>query len=178
LIVSVGRDFKSVNTINEENIVLSNPGVNKLEVSSYASNRYYGRNNFFHFEPFANFDEDTVFVNNVRIRIVKSATDSFNVTLVKICNGRNRRFADTLANKIVYNISQVDSMLLLDKGIAITKEDKFRNQQVIVTIAVPVGNVININKKLGWRNWEHFNGPWNSAEWDWDASWDEDEVDG
>ncbi len=178
LIVSVGRDFKSVNTINEENIALSNPGVNRLGVSSYASNRYYGRNNFFHFEPFANFDEDTVFVNNVRIRIVKSANDSFNVTLVKICNGRNRRFADTLANKIVYKISQVDSMLLLDKGIAITKEDKFRNQQVFVTIAVPVGKVININKKLGWRNWEHFNGPWRSDEWDWDASWDEDEVDG
>jgi hypothetical protein len=69
-------------------------------------------------------------------------------------------------------------MLLLDKGIAITKEDKFRNQQVIVTIAVPVGKIININKRLGWRNWEHFNGPWRSAEWDWDASWDEDEVDG
>jgi phage shock protein PspC (stress-responsive transcriptional regulator) len=178
LIVSVGRDFKSVNTINEENIALSNPGVNKMEISSFASNRYYGRNNFLHLEPFANFDEDTAFVNNVKIRIVKSATDSFNVTLVKICNGRNRRFADTLANKIVYNISQVDSMLLLDKGIAITKEDKFRNQQVIVTIAVPVGKIINVNRKLGWRNWEHFNGPWRSAEWDWDASWDEDEVNG
>src|SRR6185295_19921209 len=55
LIFSVGRDFKSTNTINEENITLSNPGVKKLEVSTYASTRFYGRNNFFHIEPFANF---------------------------------------------------------------------------------------------------------------------------
>jgi predicted dinucleotide-binding enzyme len=49
---------------------------------------------------------------------------------------------------MVYNINQVDSVLMIDKGITITRQDKFRNQQVIVTVAVPVGKVININKRF------------------------------
>ncbi|MEO6453342.1 MAG: PspC domain-containing protein [Ginsengibacter sp.] len=179
LIFSVGRDFKSTNTINEQNIALSNPGVQKLEVSTYASSRFYDRNNFFHIEPFANFlDEDTVYINNIQLRIIKSANDNFNVTLVKMCNGRTRRFADTLANKMVYNINQVDSVLLIDKGITITRQDKFRNQQVIITISVPVGKIININKRFRNTRWEHFNGPWNSDNWDWDSDWDRDEIKG
>ncbi|MEP6595420.1 MAG: PspC domain-containing protein [Ginsengibacter sp.] len=179
LIFSVGRDFKSTNTINEQTIPLDNPGVKKLEVSTYGSNRFYSRSNFFHIEPFANFfDEDTVHIDNVQIRIIKSVNDSFNVTLVKMCNGRNRRFADTLANKIVYSIRQVDSILYIDKGIPITRQDKFRNQQVIVTIAVPVGKIININKRFRDTHWEHFSGPWNDGNWNWDSDWDKDEVRG
>ena len=79
---------------------------------------------------------------------------------------------------MVYNINQVDSVLYIDKGITITKQDKFRNQQVIVTIAVPVGKIININRRLQNMRWEHFNGPWNNGDWDWDSDWDRDEVRG
>ena len=149
LIISVGRDFRSTNTINEQKIALTNPAVQKMEVSTYASGRFYNRSNFFHMEPFANFfDEDSVHIDNVEIRVIKSSNDSFNVTLVKMCNGRNRRYADTLANKMAYNISQVDSVLYIDRGITITRQDKFRNQQVIVTVAVPIGKIINISTRL------------------------------
>ncbi len=178
LIVSVGRDFRSANTINEQDVAVSNSGIKKLEVSSFPSNRFYGTNNFLHFEPFANFDEDTVYINNVQIRIIKSLNDSFKVTLIKMCNGRTRKFADTLADKINYNINQVDSMLYIDKGITITRQDKFRNQQVIVTIAVPVGKIININRRFKDTRWEHFNGPWNNGNWDWDQDWNRDEIKG
>ena len=179
LIFSLGSDFKSTNTINEQNIPLTNPGVKKLEVSTYAANKFYSRNNFFHMEPFANFfDEDSVHIDNVQIRIIKSINDSFGVTLVKMVNGRNRRFADTLADKMVFNIIQVDSVLYIDKGITITRQDKFRNQKVIVTIAVPVGKIININKRFRDMRWEHFNGPWNDDNWDWNSDWDRDEVRG
>jgi hypothetical protein len=181
LIISVGKDFRSTSTVKEETISLPNPGVRKLQVAFSNSNRlFYGRNNFLHIEPFGFVDEDTVVINNVRLRITKSANDSFNVTLVKLCNGGSRRFADTLANKIAYNIQQVDSILLIDKGIAITKQDKFRNQQVIVTVAVPVGKVINISKRISYTRWEHFNGPWHDGDWEWgwDSDWDREEVGG
>jgi phage shock protein PspC (stress-responsive transcriptional regulator) len=176
LIYSVGQDFKAGNTINEENIALTNPGVKKLEVSASGRTRYYGEHGWLRFEPFANFDEDTSYVNNVRIRIVKSSTDSFSVTMVKMCNGRTRKFADTLATKINYSVQQADSTLYIDKGIAITPQDKFRNQHVVVTIAVPVGKMININKTLGWTHWEEFNGPWSHRNWDYD--WDKDDEAG
>jgi hypothetical protein len=75
--------------------------------------------------------------------------------------GSTRRNADTLASKISYNVEQRDSVLVTDKGIAITKKDKFRNQQVILTIYVPVGKIININRNVGWSDWVRFGGPWN-----------------
>jgi phage shock protein PspC (stress-responsive transcriptional regulator) len=176
LIYSVGQDFKAGNTINEENIALSNPGVKKLEITASGKTRYYGEHGWLHFAPFANFDEDTSYVNNIRIRIEKSSNDSFAVTIVKMCNGRTRKFADTLAAKINYSVQQVDSILYLDKGIAVTPEDKFRNQHVVITIAVPVGKMINVNKTLAWNHWEEFDGPWHNRNWD--NSWDRDEVGG
>ncbi len=48
---------------------------------------------------------------------------------------------------------------------------------MVVTIAVPVGKVINLSKKIEWRNWEHFNGPWNNDNYDWENS-DKDEIQG
>ncbi len=167
LIASVSKDFKSMNTINEEKISLVNPSASIMQVS-YNSN---GRYNRFRMEPFASFTEDTAYVDNVSLRIIKSANDSFQVTLTKFCNGRTRHYADTLAALMNYNVSQKDSTLLIDRGVPITEEDKFRNQHVVITIAVPVGKSIQINKRVGWGNWERFQFPWteNGDDYDWET---------
>jgi hypothetical protein len=54
-----------------------------------------------------------------------------------------------LASLINFDLQQKDSTLFLDKGIAINKTDKFRNQHVIMTLAVPVGKRFKITNK-GW----------------------------
>ena len=54
-----------------------------------------------------------------------------------------------LAEKINFSVLQQDSTLMLDRGIAITQKDKFRNQHVIMTIAVPVGKRFKITNN-GW----------------------------
>jgi len=167
LIASVSKDFKSINNVNEEKITLANPAASLMEVS-YNSN---GRYNRFRFEPFASISEDTAFVDNVSLRLIKSPNDSFQVTVTKFVNGRTRHYADTLAALMNYNVSQKDSTLLLDRGIPITEQDKFRNQHVVVTIAVPVGKSIQINKRVGWGNWERFQFPWteNGDDYDWET---------
>jgi phage shock protein PspC (stress-responsive transcriptional regulator) len=161
LVVSVGRDFKSMNNIIEQDINLSNPAIAKLQITNNSPLKKYYRNNWLKFEPFQNLDDDTVFVENVSIKIIKSTNDSFRVTMIKMANGENRRAADTLARLIQFNVAQNDSMLLLDKGIPITKDDKFRNQRVIITVYVPVGKQIRIDRNVGWNNNIHFSGPWN-----------------
>jgi phage shock protein PspC (stress-responsive transcriptional regulator) len=161
LLVSVGRDFKSMNNIIEQDITLSHPGIAKLQITNNSPLKKYYRNNWLKFEPFQNLDDDTVFVENVAIKIIKSTNDSFRVTMIKMANGENRRAADTLARLIQFNVAQNDSMLLLDKGIPITKDDKFRNQRVIITVYVPVGKQIRIDRNVGWNNNIHFSGPWN-----------------
>ncbi len=44
-------------------------------------------------------------------------------------NGRTGRYADTLAALINFNAVQRDSLLVIDKGIPVTRKDKFRNQR-------------------------------------------------
>ena len=163
LIGSLGKDFKSINSAPAEQVALSNPGVSHMEVVG-TGNRFRS----FRIQPFAAFDEDTVYVNNVNIRIIKSTTDSFQVSITKFCNGSSRHYADTLAAAMHYNIEQKDSTLFIDKGIGFTEHDKFRNQHVVVTIAVPVGKSIRIDNNVGWGNWEHFQFPWSNSDDDYD----------
>jgi phage shock protein PspC (stress-responsive transcriptional regulator) len=167
LIAFVSRDFKSGNTLREEEVALNNPGVNKLEITSLRSDQKYYRNRWFRIEPFESLEEDTVLVRNVRVNIVRSKNDSFRVTMLKMANGNTRRYADTLASMIQFNVVQQDSILLLDRGIPITRKDKFRNQHIILTVYVPVGKQVRIDKSIGWWHNVRFDGPWtNENNWD------------
>ena len=146
---SLGHSFSKHNVPEEQTIALSNPGVNYLEITASPKMKYY-ENHWFQISPFDAFaDEDTVFVRNLRIRIIQSKTDSFQVKLVKLSNGKTIQEANDLASRINFDLTQQDSLVYLDRGIAINKKDKFRNQHVIMTIAVPVGKRIKITNK-GW----------------------------
>jgi phage shock protein PspC (stress-responsive transcriptional regulator) len=162
LIASVGKDFRSVNNYTEETIALSNPAVDKLIVTTNSPMKNAYRYNAFKFEPFEGWEDDTVFVKNIDIKIVKATSDSFRATLVKMANGRTKRFADTLAAKIQFSALQNDSVLVVDKGIAINRNDKFRNQRIVLTLYVTVGKQIRIDRSMTWGNNNvHFDGPWH-----------------
>ena len=145
---SLGNSFSKHNQPNEQSIVLSNPGVDYLEVTADNRMKYYEQR-WFQIEPFQVFNDDTVRVRNLKIRIVQSKTDSFEVKYVTMSNGKSIAEANSLAGKINFSLVQQDSTLFLDRGIAITKTEKFRNQHVIMTIAVPVGKRFKITNK-GW----------------------------
>ncbi len=176
LVTSIARDFKSGSRLEDEQVALSNPSTNKLVVTSSLpfTKKYYGRN-WIRFEPFENLvDEDTAYVRNVFVEITRSPNDSFRVTMKKTSRGYNRTDANNLAGLIRFNVEQKnDSTLLLDKGIAINKIDKFRNQAVTITIYVPVGKQVRVNKGIGWPvhigndNWDD---NWNNDYWDGDES--------
>ena len=166
LIASLSKDFYYSNkNLAEQDIVLSNPGVKKLEVASISPLEKYTRSRWLRFEPFAGLQEDTAYIKNIDVRIMKSPNDSFRVTTIRLASGRTRTQAETLAGLIQFNGVQKDSMLQLDKGIAINKTDKFRNQHIILTIYVPVGKQIKIDRSVSWYNNIHFgwedNGDWD-----------------
>ncbi|MEP7111564.1 MAG: PspC domain-containing protein [Ferruginibacter sp.] len=161
LIASVTRDFRSTNDISEQEIYLSNPAVKKLEVTTNSPTNKYYRNRWFKLEPFEDLIDDTAFVKNIEIKILKSSNDSFRVTLLKMVNGPTTRSANALANLVNYGGEQKDSLLILDKGISITRQNKFRNQRVIISVYVPVGKQIRIDRSIGWGHNVHFGGMWN-----------------
>lgn len=147
-ISSVGNSFSKHNQPNEKSIALVNPAADYLEVTASPRMKYYEQR-WFNIEPFQVYNDDTVRVRNLKIRIVQSKTDSFEVKFVTMSNGKSISEANLLAEKINFSLLQQDSTLLLDRGIAITNKDKFRNQHVIMTIAVPVGKRFKITNK-GW----------------------------
>ena len=145
---SLTKSFSKRNQPIEKVIALTNPSVDFLEVTASPKMKYYEQR-WLQIEPFQVYDEDTVRVRNLRIRIVQSKTDSFEVKYVTMSNGKTVSEANALADKIHFSVMQKDSTLLLDRGIAITAKDKFRNQHVIMTIAVPLGKRFKITNK-GW----------------------------
>lgn len=147
-ISSVGNSFSKHNQPNEKSISLVNPAVDYLEVTASPKMKYYEQR-WFNIEPFQFLNDDTVRVRNLKIRIVQSKTDSFDIKYVTMSNGKSISEANLLAEKINFSVMQQDSSLFLDRGIAITNKDKFRNQHVIMTIAVPVGKRFKITNK-GW----------------------------
>lgn len=166
LLSSVTRDFKSISSMDEVPYSLSNPGVSSILIKPIQHEKYR-RNSWFKLEPFATYGigNDTALIGNVNLRIKKSDTDSFKVTVMKFANGNTRRDADTLAALISFSLVQQDSVLLMDKGITINTTDKFRNQQVEVTIYVPVGHKIKIDKSFGYRNRVTFNEYASNRKW-------------
>jgi len=145
---SLGNSFSKHNQPIEKSIALVNPAVDYLEVTASPKMKYYEQR-WFNIEPFQFLNDDTVRVRNLKIRIVQSKTDSFDIKYVTMSNGKSISEANLLAEKINFSVLQQDSTLFLDRGIAITDKDKFRNQHVIMTIAVPVGKRFKINNK-GW----------------------------
>ena len=146
---SLGSSFSRHNVPAEQTIALTNPKIDYLEITAAPKMKYY-ENHWFQIEPFQGFsDEDTVYVRNLRIRIVQSLNDSFQVRIVKLSNGKTVQNANDLAGKINFQLTQQDSVVYLDKGIGINRKDKFRNQHIIMTIAVPIGKRIKITNK-GW----------------------------
>lgn len=171
LISFLGRDFRSSNHYQEQEVYLNNPTINRLEVTSLTPGTKLFNNRWLRFEPFDGISEDdTLFVKNIEVQLVKSNSDSFKVTMLKMARGSNKRYADTLAAKINVNIYQQDSLLILDRGIPINKTDKFRNQRVVLTIYVPVGKTVRVDHSIGWANNIRFSGPWRD---DWDIDFED-----
>lgn len=179
LLASLRNDFSYHNVPAESNIQIANPAVKKLEVKYVKSYRYYFNSSFFHFEPFASLDEDTAFVRNIHLRILRSGNDSFQVKMLKLAYGSTKQLAQNRADKITFNISQQDSTLYFDRGIPITKNEKFRNQSVYVTVYVPVGKRIIVSNGVAWGNDVHIDLGGDVNDWYWrnddeGYNWDHD----
>lgn len=166
LVSSISRDFNyNSKNLTEQEIALNNPAIDKLEITARSPLYKYNRSEFLRFEPFQGIREDTAYVNNIDVRIVKSVNDSFKVTVIKTATGRFRNIAEENAAKIQYSGVQTDSVLLMDRGIAINKTDKFRNQRIILTIYVPVGKRIQVDKSISWFNDVHFGNNRDNSDW-------------
>ncbi len=180
LVATVSQDFKRINHITPEPVSLQNATAQKLTIFGKDPGDAYNRQNYFEIEPFSIADDDTALLKNVSLNIYKATGDSFEVKILRIARGKSRDIADANASLIAYNVAQTDSTLTIPRSILVNKTDKFRNQEIIVSIYVPVGKKIRIDRSV--RNGEgvHINGAgFNNRDWDYDndgaiRNWDTD----
>ncbi len=172
---SIARNFRSKTSV-KENVLINQPSNGKLAIKVTEGNvKYYG-SDWFGFSgdlPFFSKNEDSIMMNTVRVKLIKSADSQYHVYAVKFSNGNTPAVAEDLANKIVFPVNQSDSVLYLPKGFTITQRDKFRNQQVMVIVETPLGKIIEVDRNVDSYNWFNINvnrrNGWNSG---WDERWD------
>jgi hypothetical protein len=154
---SIFRSFKSRNFV-EENVSMVQPVHGKLYLDVTTSNinyRYYS-NDWFDWDedwPLFGANLDSFMLNTVRVDVVKSTDSAFHATKVKFSHGTDPVNARNLAEKINFQTYQVDSILYLPKGFSISKNERFRNQQILMILQVPVGKRFFFDRALSKYNW-------------------------
>jgi phage shock protein PspC (stress-responsive transcriptional regulator) len=153
------RNFRTRDFV-EENVSLTQPQHGKLFIdlmNGGKSHHYYSREwygiNWDNDWPIYGDSFDTLQLNTVRLNIVKSKDTAFHVHRLKFSRGRTRAEAQDLARRISFEPVQEDSILLLPRGFGISQQEKFRNQQLLLVIEVPVGKKIEIDKSVHDYNW-------------------------
>lgn len=178
LAVSITRDFRSRTSVKED-IYVSQPATGRLLVKVSDSRVKYYDSDWFGFDdedlPFFSKNGDSIIINTVRVRIRKSTDSLYHVYGVKFSSGSTPTLAENLANRISFNLAQNDSTLYLPKGFTITRNDKFRNQQFLLTIEVPVGKRVEVDRSVDGYRWFNINinrrRNWNTEWEDWDGAY-------
>ena len=152
------NNFRSRQHVEEE-VKLSQPIHGKLIVraiegkNDYADGDWWFDNDWRRNEFFHNLSEDSLLLNTVRVNLLKSPDSDYHVQLIKFSHGNNSLVARELAGQIRFPVSQTDSLLTLPEGFAILRGEKFRNQQVLVNIAIPLGKRILVNSNVDDYHW-------------------------
>jgi hypothetical protein len=112
------------------------------------------------------------------VRLLKSEDSSYHVNLIKLSRGSNSNSARQLANNIQFTAYQTDSTLHLPYGFSLAHGDKFRNQQVLVEVSVPVGKRILVSSSVDDYHWFNIHPGRRHIHWDdgkdWNLELDED----
>jgi hypothetical protein len=172
------RNFRSKTSIREE-VPFIQPSNNKLLVKVTEGNiKYYG-SDWFGFDgedewPFYSMDQDSIMMNTIRLKLVRSEDSLYHIYAVKFSSGNTPAVAENLANRIQFPINQADSTLYLPKGFAITRNDKFRAQQVLVVVEIPVNKKIEVDRSLDQYKWFNIS-MGNRRGWniEWNDRWDD-----
>jgi hypothetical protein len=177
------RNFKTKSGV-EDAINITQPTTGKLTVNVARNNVRYYNDDWFGIEwdedmPFYGTNADTLMMNTIRVNVVKSKDSSYHIYRVRFSRGNTPEVAKNLAERIQFNVNQQDSVLTLPKGFGVSKNEKFRNQQVLVVVEVPVGKRIEMHHSVNDYNWfsvnfnrrRGFNIEGDDETWDYTYSW-------
>jgi phage shock protein PspC (stress-responsive transcriptional regulator) len=168
LAVSIARNFDA-RARDTQDMVITQPATGKLFIKVPESHvKVIGRR--FRMEGILSMNDDSLVLNNVRLRIIKSKDSFFHMIETRYANGKDEGAALQNLKEIHYGLHQQDSTIYLDRGFSLQKGTRFRNQGVVLTLQVPVGKRLEIDRSVDRRlDWFRIDMGHNS-----DGEWDED----
>ena len=127
--------------------------VEMVNNEKYASNSY--RRNDFDI-VFDDNDVKQIYSSDVRFS-VRSTTDSIAyMKIVKDARGRTYQAARDRAEEIIYNFDYSNGKLVLDNYFLTNADNKFRDQEVTITLYMPEGSVIYSDESTrNYRSWRY-----------------------
>lgn len=157
LIATVSRNFWELDAVGEEQGI-EQPASGSLVIKvNEEKRRYYSSDVFGNQYRFLSRNEDSLLLNTVRVRLVKSEDSVYHIDIEKRARGNTLDKAAESAGNIRFEVSQRDSLIVLPNWFMVSKENKFRNQQVVVNVAIPVGKKIMIDRSVNRYDWFNLN---------------------
>lgn len=156
-IVNIASEFRFQGASDDE-MAIQQPSGNKLYVNvmprNFSGQRKFGIGKWnIQDEDFDFIDGDTMWLNNIRVNVERSDDAQYHMYFARTARGHSETAAKNTAEKINFSITQQDSVLTLSSGFPISIRDKFRNQRVLLTIAVPEGKGIYVAKEVDDFQW-------------------------
>ena len=87
------------------------------------------------------------FIGIPELKIIKNDTDSFELRIYKSSKGIDHKSAKQTAERIYYNFSQKDSILILDPYFTMPEGELWRSQRIKIMIKVPEGKKVKLNEE-------------------------------
>ncbi|MRG46517.1 PspC domain-containing protein [Chitinophaga sp. SYP-B3965] len=162
LAISVSRDFNGPTIRESESFALTQPSGGRLILEKDQDMLDLDDTNIF--DGKLRVVDDTAIIGHIRINVKKSNTDSFAVEVEKSSIGRTVAQAKMLAREIQFQMKQQDSVLLIPSGFSIPRNSIFRNQTIKLTIMVPVGKSLVVDREV-W-NYYRWDRNWRNEWWD------------
>ncbi len=169
LVASITQDFDA-RARDKKDIAIVQPTNQKMIINVADTKIQVIGKRWLRLDGILTMDNDSLVLNNINLRFAKSSDSLYHISYHKYSNGPNEESALKNIEQINYGLIQADSMIYLDRGFNLKKGTKFRNQGVVVTIQVPIGKKIeidrNVSRRLNWFNINH-----NNNDYEWEDDW-------
>ena len=156
----IARNFTAKSVVGEE-VPMQQPSSGRLYIN--VSNEHGPSGSSHYSKWFGDWNEgdnvfhivnnDSLWLNTVKMHIEQSPDSFFHIYKARVSMGGNQEEAKRFAGNIIFNTGQQDSVISLPKGFVISKKDKFRNQQVMLTVEVPLGKRVQVSKNVSDYSW-------------------------
>ena len=151
----VAHDFK-VHAKQVQKVALVSPRNNVLYIKTELSDKYNFEDDFedddFNSTNRNNnlfkVNENGISFSSPEFDVVQSKTDSFELVFIRTARGTTKKMAYERASNINYKFSQTDSVLNLSNYFELSKNEKWRVQDLKIVLRVPKGKSIYLSKSL------------------------------